>query len=170
MLALDSPIWGDLRHAYGAAGNIPELLRTLALDPSQSSDYREEPWFTLWSSLCHQGDVNTASYAAVPHLVDICRNAQMQVDSSFFQLPACIEISRANGNGPSVLADLLKDYESSLSTLHECAFKQATFEWSKEFASCVAAALAAAKGQIRLAEAILNLDDDAIVRLVEGEV
>jgi hypothetical protein len=67
MLSLDSPHWRELQHAYGSAADIPPLLRALeSLPPSAG---REEPWFTLWSALAHQGDVYSASFAAVPHVI-----------------------------------------------------------------------------------------------------
>ena len=43
MLALDSPRWSELRHAYGTAADLPTLR--------------------------HQGDVYTASYELEPELV-----------------------------------------------------------------------------------------------------
>ena len=68
VLALDAPRWAELRTAYGAAGDIPEMLRDLESVPN-SKDYRDEPWFSIWSALAHQGDVYSASFAAVPHVV-----------------------------------------------------------------------------------------------------
>ena len=55
MLKLDSPRWSELDHAYGKAADIPSLLRQLNDVPT--SEGRQEPWFTLWSALAHQGDV-----------------------------------------------------------------------------------------------------------------
>jgi hypothetical protein len=49
--------------------DIPPRLRQLRTFPS-ARDYQSQPYFSLWSALCHQGDVYTASYAAVPYLVD----------------------------------------------------------------------------------------------------
>ena len=70
MLELDDPRWSELSHAYGGASDIPALLRQLAKSPRQQGT-KEEPWFTLWSSLCHQGDAYSASYAAIPHIVEM---------------------------------------------------------------------------------------------------
>jgi hypothetical protein len=70
MLDLNSPGWHELTQAYGAAETIPALLQQLQTAP-QSKDYRSEPWLSLWSSLCHQGDIYTASCAAVPHVTAI---------------------------------------------------------------------------------------------------
>lgn len=84
MLSLDDPRWRELRHAYGNAADVPDLLRALALSTGPKEGYRDEPWFSLWSSLCHQGDVYTASYIAVPHIVQIASEATEPVDFSFF--------------------------------------------------------------------------------------
>lgn len=51
--------WSQLSHAYGTAEDIPGLLDRLEPDP------RSPVWNDLWSSLCHQGTVYTASYAAL---------------------------------------------------------------------------------------------------------
>jgi hypothetical protein len=53
-----------------------------------------------------------------------------------------------------------------LRTLHECAYRHAADDWDATMAQAVAAALAAAKRQTDLAEALINLDDDLIARLV----
>ncbi len=65
MLSLDDPRWETLDHAYGPAADLPSRLRELA-----SGAVSEELTEALWSSLWHQGDVYTASYAAAPHIVD----------------------------------------------------------------------------------------------------
>jgi hypothetical protein len=69
MLDLHSARWHDLEHAYGSAGDIPDLLRQLPTAAVRSPDGEREPWFTLWSALCHQGDVYPASFAAFPHII-----------------------------------------------------------------------------------------------------
>src|SRR5262245_54778561 len=56
--------WGQLRHAYGAASDVPALLARLAPEPEA------DVWEELWSRLCHQSTVYSASFAALPALVD----------------------------------------------------------------------------------------------------
>ncbi|MER7584481.1 hypothetical protein [Kitasatospora sp. NPDC097691] len=56
--------WSRLNHAYGAAGDIPALLDRIAAEPSA------ELWSDLWSALCHQGTVYSASFAALPWLAE----------------------------------------------------------------------------------------------------
>jgi hypothetical protein len=57
------PDWALLKHAYGAAEDIPDLLAAL------SPDMKAPVWDPLWSRLCHQGTVYSASFAALPVLL-----------------------------------------------------------------------------------------------------
>ena len=58
--------WHALRDAYGSAEVIAELLERGDTD-------RRDIWEELWSRLCHQGTVYTASYAALPRLAELAR-------------------------------------------------------------------------------------------------
>lgn len=169
MLALDDPFWLQLNHAYGLASDIPNLLRNLALSPGQTSDDQAEPWHSLWSSLCHQGDVYTASYAAVPHLVQIAADTPGPIDWSFFGLPAAVEIARFNQRGPAIPPELIGSYEKALTRLVDCVNVHRTDAWDKSMALSVATAMAAAKGHHRLAEALLNLDKYWITKIINQE-
>lgn len=167
MIELDDPRWETLSHAYGSAGDVPELLRQLAGATGPKITYDSEPWFTLWSSLCHQGDVYDASYAALPHIVEIARNAAGPLDFSFFQLPAAIEIARHSGKGPPIPTDLANAYHDALSRLTDCVAVHSNEDWDESTLLSAVSALAAAKGHHRVAEAIMNLDEDLITRLIE---
>ncbi|MFJ8433163.1 hypothetical protein ACIQ9P_17875 [Kitasatospora sp. NPDC094019] len=57
--------WSRLSHAYGSAEDIPALLDLIEAEPSA------ERWSELWSALCHQGSVYSASFAALPRLTAI---------------------------------------------------------------------------------------------------
>ncbi|MEZ0092524.1 hypothetical protein [Streptacidiphilus sp. EB129] len=59
--------WSQLNHAYGTAQDIPGLLAAMSPDPQDAG------WDALWSRLCHQGPVYSASYAALPALADTAR-------------------------------------------------------------------------------------------------
>lgn len=165
MLALDDPRWTELHDAYGPAESIPALLARLAKSPAPALGARDEPWFTLWSSLCHQDDVYTASYAALPHIVSIGLDASGPIDFSFFQLPASIEVSRFKGRGPEVPAYLGGAYRAGISMLMDCASAHRSDPWDRAMALSIAAAQAVAKGLYVEAEAIMNLDDDWILKI-----
>ena len=167
MIPLDSPGWDQLRHCYGSASNIPDLLRQLAANP-QPTKGDDGPWESLWSALCHQGDIYTASYAAVPHIVQIALNAKGPVHFSFFLLPACVEIARKRKRGPELPQELEWDFFAALRNLIDCAARQATSNWDISMLLSVLAAIAAAKGQPDLADFLTEFPSSVIERLDEN--
>jgi hypothetical protein len=59
--------WKALSHAYGEASAIPGLIDRLR------EGHDEKAWDDLWSCLCHQGTVYSASYAALQPLCELAR-------------------------------------------------------------------------------------------------
>ncbi len=164
MLTLDSPEWARLRHAYGAAKDIPNLLRQL--DTFPSSDGNAEPWFSIWSALAHQGDVYSASFAAVPHVIRVLSTAPERAQYSFFQFPAWVEICR-HRNGLTVPDDLFPAYFESLGKLPSLVAAAAKREWDADFLACAMSALAVGKGFPEIAEAAGELNSEVAVPFLE---
>jgi hypothetical protein len=158
-LDLDSDRWAELTHAYGDAFDIPKLLRELESLPSSRGE--REPWFSLWSALAHQGDVYSASFAAVPHVVRALSKAPARADESYFHFPAWVEICRERTDTP-VPPDLRAAYIQSLAQLPALVAVAAERDWDEGFARCALAAVAAAQGAHHLAEAILELSPDVL--------
>lgn len=161
MLPLDDPRWTSLDHAYGPAADVPNLLRKLEIH----GEDKDQIWFNLWSELCHQGDVYTASYAAVPHIVGIALHAQGSLHNSFLQLPTAIEVARQTNRGPTVPDDLANEYHAAIVRLTDVVAAGLQQEWSVDALINACAALAVAKGHPNVAEAMLNLDSDMIDRI-----
>jgi hypothetical protein len=126
MIELDSSDWHVLRHAHGPAIDVPLLLCQLSANPRPQNDHRGEPWISLWSSLCHQGDVYSASYAAVPHVVQIGWTAAGEIDSGLFLLPTCIAVERAIGRGAILDDQAASSYARG--KLHGCAFAHGAYK------------------------------------------
>ncbi len=162
MLSLDDSRWHDLHHAYGAAADIPDLLRLL---PGAGAAGGDEPWLSLWSSLCHQGDVHTASYAAVPHIVDIACRTAGPIRFDFFLLPAAIEVARRSGHGPDVPHADAADYHAAIARLTDAVSLHRHESWDRSMLLSALAAQAIAKGDVAVAEALLNIDEDWIARI-----
>jgi hypothetical protein len=154
MLSLDSDRWRELSHAYGAADDIPALLRQLHSVPSSANN--AEPWFSLWSALAHQGDVYSATFASVPHVIEAIASEPLKADFTYFQFLAWAEICRVKKN-VEIPADLCSAYSDALARLPGLVAKAATSVWSDDLLACSLAAIAAAKGQPSMAEAILEL-------------
>lgn len=161
MLPLDASNWAKLSDAYSNASDIPLLLNQLESLPTDVG-YDSEPYFSLWSALCHQGDVYTASYAAVPHIIRIMSNAPERVPMTLFVMVASIEIARFNGRGPKIPSEIEADYFAALSKIPELVSKVASLNWDHLYCGAVLAASAASKGHVKLAEAILELDPETV--------
>jgi hypothetical protein len=165
-LPLDDPRWNAIDHCYGPASNIPGLLQQLAVSPGAKANHTDEPFFTLWSSLCHQDDVYAASYAASPHFIRIALETSGPVAFDVFALPTAIEISRRNGKGPTVPAFLETAYNAGLRQLPRAVAAHINDPWDESQVQVIAAALAISKGSLQLAEALSNLDPDWIERII----
>jgi hypothetical protein len=164
MLALESPRWSELQHAYGSASDIPALLRQLEKVPDGNG--KEEPWFSLWSALAHQGDVYSASFAAVPHVIEALSKAPDRAGSAYFHFPAWVEVCR-HRKGIAVPDDLEPAYTKALQKIPALVAAAATQEWSEDLLVCALAAIAAAKGYVSVAEATMELTPDVATEFME---
>jgi hypothetical protein len=115
--------WDELEDAYGNACKIPALLDEAFRDKASKSDTQSGPWFDLWSRLFHQGSVYTASYAAVPIIVEAIKKVDAPIAMDFFLLPVSIEIARHTDNAPQLPDDLSTDYLSAIRELGDLANK-----------------------------------------------
>jgi hypothetical protein len=157
LLSLDSPKWAELEHAYGKASDIPGLLRQLEALPV--SEGEKEPWFSLWSSLAHQGDIYSATFAAVPHVVNFLSQAPSKADFSYFQFPAWVEVCRQKNSVP-IPTELEIDYFAALAKLPSLVAAAADRKWDSGFLCCALSAIAASKGFGSVAEAVLEMNPE----------
>lgn len=161
MLDLDDPRWEQLRHAYGSAADTPKWLRQLEANPNQPHSENRglgDPWYELYSSICHQGSVYTASYAAVPHLVRIAGLASDPLPPEYFLLPAHIEQGRSASDAMPLPNDLKNDYYMAIKHLPALLPRIALADWDEPTTRIMASALAALKGHSDLADVIEMMD------------
>jgi hypothetical protein len=157
MLDLSSKSWNDLCTAYGSALDVPDLLRQLQTAPPQE-DYQSEPWFSLWSALCHQGDVYTATYAAIPHIVAISKTGGHKVQLDCLSFVGYAEACRHHKRAPALPPNLKADYEAALRDSPELFVGALKQEWGEEETKVLLGGLASVRGHPRLGEAIIELD------------
>jgi len=166
MISLDDKQWLELQDAYGSAQNIPSLLAAVEADPSPKRDGEEGPWFSLWSALCHQQTVYSASFAAVPHLLRIAGAASWPFAWDLIGLSLCIEIARVRA-GVEIPANLEPEYTAALQQLPSLVCQRADCAWDHVFTQVGAAALALYNGHIDLAEALLELGPTTVKEFLE---
>jgi hypothetical protein len=102
-----------------------------------------------------------ASYYGVPHLVRIAKEKKL-VDFNVLSLTSIIEIQR-HKNNPELPKALVPRYLEAILDLENLAKLAMEQDWDLDIASSALAAIASAKNQIKLASAILNLDNEDII-------
>lgn len=158
MLRLDDKKWSDLKQAYGSADRVAEDIKRLQKCWRDSDDF-EALAFELWSSLCHQDDVYTGSYAAVPHIVQLYSENPELKSLSLIQLVICIEIRRGlNSNAPEIPEYLQASYGDALSVMHQ-KIQTLSNELNEAFsAQLMFASFAVRQKQYGWAEALLEFE------------
>jgi hypothetical protein len=113
MLSLDDNRWQNLKGGYRTRFDPRPLLSKL-----DSNKDMKTAWHDLWEGLHHQGDVGEASYAAVPHLLQIYRKSTV-IDWNTYAIVAVIELARDRGENPEVPKWLGEDYFQAIQDLAE---------------------------------------------------
>jgi hypothetical protein len=156
MAASQSVDWNLLRHAYGDASDLPALLRKIECFPAES-DWQSEPWFSLWSALYHQGDIYSASLAAVPRIVSTLSQAPNKATLSFYLLPASIAIAD-NASPIAAPATIRESFTKALAVLGGIAAASFPFAADEDLAKAMQAAVLVGQGDFQQAGAVLELD------------
>ncbi len=161
MLSLDSDEWEHLEHAYGGASNIPDLLRALP-DARVKQKEDTEPWFTLWSSLCHQCDVYTASFAAFPHIIDAAASRMPKERAEYLFMAGTIESMRHRGISPRIQANHELAYQRAVKKAIPLTLEALEAESDRGWFQTLLSALAAFHGYPDLSAAIADLERETI--------
>jgi hypothetical protein len=107
--------WSGLLGGYRLPCDPRAALR--AIDEGRNVD---AAWSELWEELHHQGDVDLASYAAVPHLAGLAA-AGKAGGWNAYALSATIEQSREHERNPAMPDWLASDYAQAWTTLFASA-------------------------------------------------
>jgi hypothetical protein len=162
MLPLDDPRWATYKGGYRVPydASVP-LRRLFAEGPSEAL------WDELWQELQHQGDVDQASYAAVPHLVEFIR-CSPRLDWNPLGLVACIELERPRNRG-RLRKELAESYFAAIRALPAILGTHPDQEWSEQVVLAAVSCIALARGQRWLAQAYFELDRDTAGRWFSEE-
>ena len=155
MLGLDDPRWKQLDHAYGPAGNVPDLLRALERG-------EQELWEELAPSLCHLGCVYSATYAAVPHLVRIAAGEALADQIAFWSFLGAVASAREAAPVP---VDLQAAYEGSLIHAEELAIACLVHGLDEASGLELLIALAGLRRRPAVADALRLLRDETVMAI-----
>lgn len=104
----------------------------------------------------YQGDIFSASFAAVPHVVEALASAPGRAPATFFHFPAWVEVCRKT-RGTALPKDLEFAYFAALARLPSLVAAAVTRPWDDEFTACALGAIAAVKGNVKVAQAVMEL-------------
>ena len=161
VLPLDDPRWrtytGGYQGLYDASRPLRRLLEEGACDAV---------WEELENELCHQGDLGSASYAAVPWLVEYLRRSPT-LDARAAGLILTVEFWR-----PRNLAlpeELRPGYEAALRELPEVVLPKRGGRWDDRQIQVAAAVLALAQGNAWFARTYYELDRAMLDHMIKQE-
>lgn len=150
-LPLDDPRWQDLDGGYKQPYDASLPLRRM--------EAGEDVWEELWDELHHQGDLGTASYAAVPHLVRLARQKR---DWNVYALVGLIETERHRKTNPSVPPWLLGHYQHAWEQLMQMALEDLSRPGEPILVQSALAVVAFGRRQTQLGAMLLQMDDSEI--------
>jgi hypothetical protein len=160
MLSLDDPKWAKLTGGYRTPIDVRPLLLRLEADPSAA-------WDELWNELYHQGDVGTASFAAVPHLVRIHRSRGV-VDWNTYAMIASIELARDDPRNPKLPAWAAVGYDTALGELAKLGLEELPRAELPEAVRAILSVIAIAYGARAHGRVVLEFDEDEVREIVEA--
>ena len=153
MLHLDDPRWQELCGGYGTSYDASIALRALRSGT--------DVWEELWEELHHQGDIGEASYAAVPHLVDIAGAAPKR-DWNFYGLIACIEVERHRKGNPSMPTWLHASYDQAWMGALKLAVTDLAGSNDSVTFRAILSVIALGKGELNLGAMLSVLDSSEV--------
>ena len=156
MSSSQSVDWHTLQHAYGAAVDVPGLLERIGSFPAEP-DWQAEPWFSLWSALYHQGDIYSASIAAVPQIVSALAAAPGKATLSFYLLPTSIAVAD-DANPVSVVPEIRRSFSKALLDLGAIASVALPSITDPHIAKAAQAAVLVSAGDFQQAGDLLEAD------------
>lgn len=159
MITLNDNLWKGLKGGYKTTYDVSVPLKRL--EATKDELEIENIFQELWNELHHQGDVDLASYLAVPQLVRIARERNL-FDWNVLAICATIEQQRQLGQNPA-LPKLYEDYYfDGLTQLKKFIVENIeTIKDEITFRSSLSA-LAACHGHIKLSKAIIEMSDDVL--------
>ena len=157
--------FSDARWSRLAGGRRTVFDPRHALRQLDSGVDVERAWAELWDGLRHQGDVDTASYAAVPHLVAIHRRRDIP-DWNTYALLGAIERERGARGNPPIPDWLAGPYQGAWRDLVDLALRDLARSDDPPLVRAALGAIAMARGLRGTAEVLLDLTEDELGEMV----
>lgn len=163
MRFIEDTRWGTAKGAYRRNYDPRAALRNLAEKPSEAD------WIELWNELHHQGDVDEASYAAVPVLVEILQNSRV-LGWNVYAFCATIEIERHRKANPPLPDWVQIEYESAWRVLPALALRDLQDTQDRLLVQSAISVVAIGKGMLGLGALLSSLDDSELQEILDDKL
>jgi hypothetical protein len=163
MLPLLDSRWNTYIGGYQVPYDASQALRRLLDGPDQESALAE-----LENELCHQGDLGSASYAALPWIVEYVRRCP-ELDARAVGLALTIEFGRPFNRG-ELPEELREGYETAVRQLPEVVVsKRGRGPWDDRQVQVAASVLALGQGNLWFARTYYELDRAELNHMIQQE-
>ncbi len=163
MIDLADPRWAGLTGGYGVPYDPRPALERLAVDGNA-----EEAWTELWENLHHQGDIGSASYAAVCVLADLLARGVRSSDWNGYAMAATIEMQRTAPGAAPPPDWIAQAYATAWVRLAEAALKAMVEASDETLVGQLLGVLALSKGQPSLGRLASEFDDAERAEILEA--
>ena len=160
MMNIDDPRWSELAGGNGVPYDPRPAFERLRLDTDPDSAWQE-----LWDNLESGGSVGEASYAAIPHLLEIVLS-RPERPWSFFLIAGTIELERESPDNPELPDWLAADYSAAWEKIFELARAELAAARDPLTLRCLLATIAIAKGDNLRGRLLLDHDDEALEQML----
>lgn len=161
MLAFDDPRWAAMCGGYRVPYDPRPVLKALRTGGDQRS-----AWEEFWNELHHQGDVGEASYAVVPHLVDI-QKANGNLDWNFYVLVSTIELERHRKANPRIPDWLHTDYKAAWADMAQLALRDFVTAPDVLTQRVILGAVALSKGLLKCGALLTTFDESELLEILD---
>lgn len=159
MLSLDDPRWTEMKGGY----RVPFDPRLFIRNIENGIDTKAS-WGSLWDELHHQGDVDEASFAAIPQLVMLL-GIQDQALWDTFALTSIIELARGNNGNPDVPEWLAAEYFESIRMLAEIGASAIQKITDAETVRAILSVIAISKGLRNCGRFIIQYSEEELAEI-----
>ncbi len=162
MIDLADTRWLELTGGCGSPYDPRPVLARL-----EREEIVEDAWKELWDELHHQGDIGTAAYAVVPHLVRIHAGRGVP-DWNTYALLGVIELARDRDANPALPTWLRSDYDTAWERIVPLGLRDLGASNDATLTRSALGVLAVARGLRRQGEVLLTRTDDEFDLLLGG--
>src|SRR6266496_294203 len=158
MLSLDDTRWRELTGDYKTPLDPRPLIAKLEGCEAQTA------WSEVWDELHHQGNVGTASYVAVPHLVEIYCKLGI-ADWNTYAIVAVIELARNQRQNPEVPQFIEADYFRAIEELARIGQSEILRVEEPETIRAMLGIIAIAKGLRMHGKFLIEFSEDELMEI-----